>query len=138
MAMSQVDRSAGRHCIPRPQTVTAEYLRDILEAYCTGTWNQNPHTVAAAWRRRDCALVVRLPDVPADFTVLVDNGVVRSVVAGLPPRPRISCVVLSDTLQRLYYQETAAAIECIAGRITVRGNEVERRRLLAAMSFLTW
>jgi hypothetical protein len=136
--MSQVDRSAGKRCIRRPQTVTVEYLRDVLEAYCLGTWNQNPHTVAAAWGRRECALVVRLPDVPADFTVLVDNGVVRSVAVGLPPRPRISCVVSADTLLRLYHQETAAAIECIAGRITVRGNEFERRRLLAVMSFLTW
>ncbi|MDT7781970.1 MAG: hypothetical protein QOF58_389, partial [Pseudonocardiales bacterium] len=30
------------------------------------------------------------------------------------------------------------AIEAIAGRIKIRGNETERRRLLAAISFLTW
>jgi hypothetical protein len=41
-------------------------------------------------------------------------------------------------MQRIYYDETTSAIEAISGRIKIRGNEVERRRLLAAISFLTW
>ena len=46
--------------------------------------------------------------------------------------------MLAETMQRIYYEETTAAIEAISGRIKIRGNEVERRRLLAAISFLTW
>jgi tRNA pseudouridine-54 N-methylase len=79
-----------------------------------------------------------MPDVKKDFTILIDNGVVQNVVVGLPDRPRILCVMLAETMQRIYYDETTAAIESIAGRVKIRGNEVERRRLLAAISFLTW
>jgi hypothetical protein len=46
--------------------------------------------------------------------------------------------MLADTMQRIYYDETTSAIELIAGRIKVRGNETERRRMLAAISYLTW
>ena len=61
-----------------------------------------------------------------------------SVENGLPDRPRILAIMLSETMQRIYYDETTAAIESIAGRIKIRGNETERRRLLAAISYLTW
>ena len=101
-------------------------------------WNPNKDTVAAVTRWKDWPLVVRMPDVKKDFTILIDNGVVQSVLVGLPDRPRILCVMLAETMQRIYYDETTAAIESIAGRIKIRGNEVERRRLLAAISFLTW
>jgi hypothetical protein len=136
--MSHVQDSTGSQYIPRPETVTAEYLRDILDEYYKSRWNLNKDTVAAVSRWKDWPLVVRMPDVPKDFTILIDHGVVRSVALGLPDRPRILCVMLAETMQRIYYQETTAAIECIAGRIRVRGNEVEGRRLLAAMSYLTW
>lgn len=130
--------SAGRKFIPRPDTVTTEYLRDILDGYYLMKWNPNKDTVAAVSKWKDWPLVLRMPDVKQDFTVLIDRGAVQSVTVGLPERPRILCVMLSDTMQRIYYEETTAAIEAISGRIKIRGNEVERRRLLAAISFLTW
>lgn len=136
--MSQVQDSTGKQYIPRPEALTTEYLRDILDEYYMEKWNPNKDTVAAVTRWKDWPLVVRMPDVKKDFTILIDNGVVQSVLVGLPDRPRILCVMLAETMQRIYYDETTAAIESIAGRIKIRGNEVERRRLLAAISFLTW
>ena len=124
--------------IPRPDTVDKEYLRDILDRYYMNKWNTNKDTVNAVKKWRDWPLVVRMPDVKEDFTVMIDEGKVLHVVTGLPERPRILAVMLSDTMQRIYYDETTAAIESIAGRIKIRGNETERRRMLAAISFLTW
>jgi hypothetical protein len=134
----QAQDSTGKQYIPRPETVTTEYLRDILDEYYMAKWNPNKDTVAAVARWKDWPLVVRMPDVKKDFTILIDNGVVQQITVGLPERPRILCVMLAETMQRIYYDETTAAIESIAGRIKIRGNEVERRRLLAAISFLTW
>jgi hypothetical protein len=134
----QAQNSAGREFIPRPGTVTPEYLRDILDGYYMMKWNPNKDTVAAVSKWKDWPLVVRMPDVKRDFTILIDRGLVQAVSVGLPERPRILCVMLADTMQRIYYEETTAAIESISGRIKIRGNEVERRRLLAAISFLTW
>ncbi len=124
--------------IPRPDAVDEEYLRDILDEYYMRKWNTNPGTVKAVKKWRDWPLVVRMPDVKKDFTVFIDEGSVLRVTVGLPEQPRILAVMLSETMQRIYYDETTAAIESIAGRIKVRGNETERRRLLAAMSYLTW
>lgn len=124
--------------IPRPEKVTSEYMRDILDEYYTNKWNPNKDTVAAVSRWKNWPLVVRMPDIQKDFTIHIDGGLVQHVTAALPERPRILCVMLSDTMQRIYYDETTAAIESISGRIKIRGNEVERRRLLAAISFLTW
>lgn len=134
----QAQGSAGRGFIPRPETVTTEYLRDILDGYYMMKWNPNKDTVAAVSKWKDWPLVVRMPDVKQDFNILIDRGMVQAVTVGLPERPRILCVMLADTMQRIYYEETTAAIEAISGRIKIRGNEVERRRLLAAISFLTW
>ena len=128
----------GKQYIARPEAVTTGYLRDILDEYYMAKWNPNKDTVAAVSKWKDWPLVVRMPDVKQDFTIMIDNGVVQSVSVGLPERPRILCVMLAETMQRIYYDETTAAIESIAGRIKIRGNEVERRRLLAAISFLTW
>jgi hypothetical protein len=133
-----VQDAAGPDYIPRPETVTKEYLRDILDRYYMAKWNPNKDTVVAVSRWKDWPLVVRMPDVKCDFTVLIDNGLVQRVDIGLPDRPRILCIMLAETMQRIYYDETTAAIESIAGRVKIRGNEVERRRLLAAISFLTW
>ncbi len=130
--------SADRKFIPRPETLTNEYLRDILDEYYMLKWNPNKDAVTAVVKWKDWPLVVRMPDVKQDFTVLIDRGVVQEVTVGLPERPRILCVMLAETMQRIYYEETTAAIESISGRIKIRGNEVERRRLLAAISFLTW
>ena len=134
----QGQESAGKRYIARPETVTAEYMRDILDEYYMQKWNPNRDTVAAVSRWKNWPLVVRMPDIKKDFTIHIDNGIVQHITASLPERPRILCVMLSDTMQRIYYDETTAAIESISGRIKIRGNEVERRRLLAAISFLTW
>ncbi|MCW2849257.1 MAG: hypothetical protein JWR90_3231 [Marmoricola sp.] len=137
--MTQPSQDAtGKKLIPRPDTVTTEYLRDILDEYYMEKWNPNKDTVASVAKWRDWPLVVRMPDVKKDFTILIDAGVVQNITVGLPERPRILCIMLSETMQRIYYDETTAAIESISGRIKIRGNEVERRRLLAAISFLTW
>lgn len=135
---AQAPGQTGYTYIERPQTVTKEYLRDILEEYYTRKWNTNSGTVSAVKKWRDWPLVLRMPDVKEDFTVLIDEGRVQSVTLGLPERPRILTIMLSETMQRIYYDETTAAIESIAGRIKIRGNETERRRLLAAISYLTW
>lgn len=124
--------------IPRPEAVTPDYLRDILDAYYMRKWNPNEGTVSAVKKWRDWPLVVRMPDVKEDFTIMIDEGKVMSVSTGLPARPRILAVMLSETMQRIYYDETTAAIESIAGRIKIRGNETERRRMLAAISYLSW
>jgi hypothetical protein len=134
----QVEQPAGKEYIPRPEALTTEYLRDILDEYYMSKWNTNKDTVAAVVKWKDWPLVVRMPDVKKDFTIHIDKGVVQHVTVGLPERPRILCVMLAETMQRIYYDETTAAIESIAGRIKIRGNETERRRLLAAISFLTW
>lgn len=136
--MAGASDTTEREYIPRPETITKDYLRDILDRYYTAKWNPNKDAVAAVSKWKNWPLVVRMPDVTCDFTVLIDNGQVQKVDIGLPDRPRILCIMLAETMQRIYYDETTAAIEAIAGRVKIRGNEVERRRLLAAISFLTW
>lgn len=135
--MSETPLAQGER-IPRPDVVTKDYLRDILDGYYMNKWNPNKDTVNAVKSWRDWPLVVRMPDVKEDFTVMIDEGRVISVEEGLPKSARILAVMLSETMQRIYYDESTAAIESIAGRIKIRGNETERRRMLAAISFLTW
>ena len=135
---TQTPGQAGYEYIPRPEAVDDGYLRDILDQYYLRKWNPNKDTVNAVKKWRDWPLVVRMPDVKRGFTVMIDEGRVLEVRAGLPKQPRILTIMLSETMQRIYYDETTAAIEAIAGRIKIRGNETERRRLLAAISFLTW
>ena len=124
--------------IPRPEAVTQDYLRNILDGYYMNKWNPNKDTVNAVKSWRDWPLVVRMPDVKHDYTVMIDEGRVIRVEDGLPKSARILVVMLSETMQRIYYDESTAAIEAIAGRIKIRGNETERRRMLAAISYLTW
>ena len=124
--------------ITRPEKVSIDYLRDILDQYYMRKWNPNKDTVTAVKSWRDWPMIVRMPDVQQDFTVMINEGQVLSVSPGLAPQPRILAVMLSETMQRIYYDETTAAIETIAGRIKIRGNETERRRMLAAISYLTW
>lgn len=138
MSNTSLTGHSDRDYIPRPETVTQEYLRDILDGYYMLKWNTNKETVAAVKKWKNWPLVVRMPDVKHDFTVMIHEGAVQNVNEGVPERPRILVIMLSDTMQRIYYDETTSAIEAISGRIKIRGNEVERRRLLAAISYLTW
>ena len=124
--------------LPRPAELTSDYLREILDQYYVRKWNTNTDTVTAVKKWRDWPMVVRMPDAGNDFTVMIDEGRVQSVTLGLPKEPRILLIMLGETMQRVYYDETTSAIETIAGRIKIRGNETERRRLLAAISYLTW
>jgi hypothetical protein len=124
--------------IPRPETVTPEYLRDILFGYYERKWNPNPDVIKTVKMWENFPILVKIPDAEVSMAVTIDQGYVRSVEAGVPEEPRILVVLLADTLQRLYYDETTAAIESISGRIKFRGNEKEKRRMLAANSYLTW
>ncbi len=124
--------------LPKPAEVTAEYMREVMDQYYSRKWNPNKESVAAVKSWRDWPTVVRMPDLKCDFTVMIDNGLVTTVSIGLPDKPRILSIMNADTMQRVYYDETTAAIETIAGRIKIRGNETERRRMLAAISYLTW
>jgi len=138
MSQTNLPGQPDRELIPRPEIVTAEYLCGILDGYYMVKWNTNKETVAAVKKWKDWPLVVRMPDVKHDFTVMINDGVVQNVSPGVPERPRILVIMLADTMQRIYYDETTSAIEAISGRIKIRGNELERRRLLAAISYLTW
>ncbi|MGI4797703.1 MAG: hypothetical protein ACRYG8_27390 [Janthinobacterium lividum] len=113
-------------------------MRDVLDQYYMRKWNPNKDAVASVRTWMDWPMVVRMPDIGKDFTVLINEGSVLEITIGLPKMPRILTTMLADTMQRIYYDETTSAIELIAGRIKVRGNETERRRMLAAISYLTW
>ncbi len=124
--------------LPKPEKATPEFMRQVLDQYYIRKWNPNKDTVTAVKSWRDWPMVVRMPDIQTDYTVMIDEGRVLSVKIGLPQQPRILSIMLAETMRRIYYDETTSAIELIAGRIKVRGNETERRRMLAAISYLTW
>jgi hypothetical protein len=124
--------------LPKPETDDAAFMRDVLDQYYLRKWNPNKDTVISVKSWRDWPMIVRMPDLQKDFTVMIDQGMVTEVSNGQAPNPRILTIMLADTMQRIYYDETTSAIELIAGRIKVRGNETERRRMLAAISYLTW
>jgi hypothetical protein len=130
--------SAAYEYLPKPTDVTVDYMREVMDQYYMRKWNPNKDTVISVKSWRDWPMIVRMPDIQKDFTVLIDEGKVLSVALGQAENPRILCIMLSETMQRIYYDESTAAIELIAGRIKVRGNETERRRMLAAISYLTW
>jgi len=124
--------------LPKPEAASPDYMRDVLDQYYMNKWNPNKDAVASVRTWLDWPMVVRMPDINKDFTVLINEGRVLEITIGLPKMPRILTTMLADTMQRIYYDETTSAIELIAGRIKVRGNETERRRMLAAISYLTW
>lgn len=130
--------SAANEYLPKPTDVTVDYMREVMDQYYMRKWNPNKDTVISVKSWRNWPMIVRMPDIQKDFTVLIDEGKVLSVALGQAENPRILCIMLSETMQRIYYDESTAAIELIAGRIKVRGNETERRRMLAAISYLTW
>ena len=124
--------------LPKPDKTTPDFMREVLDQYYVRKWNPNKDAVIAVKSWCDWPMVVRMPDIQTDYTVMIDEGRVLSVGVGLPAQPRILSIMLAETMQRIYYDETTSAIELIAGRIKVRGNETERRRMLAAISYLTW
>jgi len=124
--------------LQKPEKIDAHFMRDVLDQYYLRKWNPNKDTVISVKSWRDWPMIVRMPDLQQDFTVMIDQGLVTQVSNGQAPNPRILTIMLADTMQRIYYDETTSAIELIAGRIKVRGNETERRRMLAAISYLTW
>ena len=128
----------GIDYLPKPEVITPDFMRDLMDAYYMRKWNPNKDTVTAVKSWRDWPMIVRMPDLQKDFTVMIDQGMVTEVTNGQAPNPRILTIILADTMQRINYDETTSAIELIAGRIKVRGNETERRRMLAAISYLTW
>lgn len=123
--------------LPRSEA-TPDYMRDILAHYYHRKWNTNNDVLQTLKSWKNWPMMIRMPDIQQDFEVHVHEGPVEWVRIGAPKEPRILVIMLTETMQRLYYDETTAAIETIAGRIKIRGNETEKRRLLAAISFLTW
>ena len=130
--------SASYEYLPKPAVADADFMREVLDQYYMRKWNPNKDTVISVKSWRDWPMIVRMPDLQKDFTVMIDQGKVTEGTNGQAPNPRILTIMLAETMQRIYYDETTAAIELIAGRIKVRGNETERRRMLAAISYLTW
>ncbi len=124
--------------IPKQDVATPEFMLEVIEQYYDRKWNTNKDTVIAVKTWMNWPMVVRMPDISKDYTVMINEGIVTSCSLGLPKEPRILTTMLADTMQRIYYDESTAAIELIGGRIKVRGNETERRRMLAAISYLTW
>ena len=124
--------------IPKQDPVTPEFMLEVLDQYYERKWNTNKDTVIAVKSWVNWPMVVRMPDISKDYTVMINEGKVTGCSIGLPKEPRILTTMLADTMQRIYYDETTSAIELIGGRIKVRGNETERRRMLAAISYLTW
>ena len=133
-----MEASATHEYLPKPTEVTVDYMREVMDQYYMRKWNPNKDTVISVRSWRDWPMIVRMPDLQKDFTVMIDEGKVLSVTQGQAENPRILTIMLAETMQRIYYDESTAAIELIAGRIKVRGNETERRRMLAAISYLTW
>lgn len=129
---------AGKSYLPRPERITAEFMTELLSDYYQRKWNTNESTVKMVARWKNWPVMLRMPDIMADFTVMIDDGRVASVTPGTPDRPRIMSTLLAETMVRIYYEETTMAIEAIAGRVKVRGDETEKRRLLGALSYLTW
>jgi hypothetical protein len=130
--------AASYEYLTKLETATPDFMRDVLDQYYMRKWNPNKDTVISVKSWKNWPMIVRMPDLQKDFTVMINDGLVTEVTHGQAANPRILTIMLADTMQRIYYDETTSAIELIAGRIKVRGNETERRRMLAAISYLTW
>ena len=124
--------------VQRAEERTPEYMHALLSAYYDDKWNVNDSVLKTLVKWRDWPIVVRMPDISADYTVMIDEGRVTNIEIGKPAQARLLVVMNSQTQEKIYFEETTAAIEAIAGRIKIRGNETERRRMLAAISYLTW
>ncbi|MBS1888193.1 MAG: hypothetical protein JSU06_13490 [Actinobacteria bacterium] len=124
--------------LQKADEMSPEYMLALLSGYYEEKWNVNESVLKTLAKWRDWPVVVRVPDLGADFTVMIDEGRVVSIEHGKPAQARILVVMAAGTQEKIYFEETTAAIEAIAGRIKIRGNETERRRMLAAISYLTW
>ncbi len=122
----------------RAETVTPEHMLDVMRDYYEHKWNINDDVLKTLRNWHEWPIVVRMPDLSVDYTVVIEGGRVTEVNLGTPAKARLLVVMLSETMNRVYYEETTAAIESIAGRVKIKGNETERRRMLAAISHLTW
>jgi hypothetical protein len=127
-----------RPLLARPDVITSEHMLEVMLDYYDRKWNANSDVLKTLRNWKQWPIVVRMPDLGVDYTIVIEAGRVIEVTIGTPPKARLLVVMLSETMQRIYYEETTAAIESIAGRVKIRGNETERRRLLAAISHLTW
>lgn len=132
------DTGAGGRKLERADVMSPEYMHALLDAYYAEKWNVNDAVLKTLSNWRDWAVVVRVPDLQRDYTVMIHEGRVTEVTHGKPAQARLLVVMRSATQEKIYFEETTAAIEAIAGRIKIRGNETERRRMLAAVSYLTW
>ena len=137
-AMSENSVNRDHELLPRPDVVTVEHMLQVLLHYYEHKWNANEDVLKTLRNWREWPIVVRMPDLGVDYTVVVEEGRVEGVTVGTPAKARLLVVMVSDTMHRIYYEETTAAIESIAGRVKIKGNETERRRMLAAISHLTW
>lgn len=113
-------------------------MLDVMRDYYEHKWNINDDVLKTLRNWHEWPIVVRMPDLSADYTVVIEGGRVTEVNLGTPAKARLLVVMLAETMNRVYYEETTAAIESIAGRVKIKGNETERRRMLAAISHLTW
>jgi hypothetical protein len=116
----------------------AERMHRIMWRYYQRKWNPNSGTISTLRDWWDWPMLVRMPDIAQDFTVHIDGGPVYGVSEGITAEPKIMVFMLSETFVKINNDTSTAAIESIAGRIKIRGFEPERRRLTAALSFLTW
>lgn len=136
--MPENDSNRQSELLARPDVITAEHMLEVLLHYYEHRWNANEDVLKTLKNWRGWPIVVRMPDLGVDYTVVIEEGRVQSVTVGTPAKARLLVVMLSDTMHRIYYDETTAAVESIAGRVKIKGNETERRRMLAAISYLTW
>ncbi len=136
--MTENDRNIESELLARPDVMTAEHMLEVLKHYYEYRWNGNKDVLKTLRNWRGWPVVIRMPDLAVDYTVVIEEGRVESVSPGTPAKARLLVVMLSETMNRIYYEETTAAIESIAGRVKIKGNETERRRMLAAISYLTW
>jgi hypothetical protein len=68
--------------LPKPETVDAAFMRDVLDQYYLRKWNPNKDTVISVKSWRDWPMIVRMPDLQKDFTVMIDQGMVTEVSNG--------------------------------------------------------
>jgi hypothetical protein len=137
--MTDQTRDYGeRGLLPRRDGTTPEHMLEVMIDYYERKWNVNADVLKTLRNWREWPVVVRMPDLGVDYTIVIEEGQVTNVSLGTPPKARLLIVMLSQTMLRVYYEETTAAIESIAGRVKIKGNETERRRMLAAISHLTW